>query len=84
MFGLLRTAVRFFVIGVGVGVLFAPRPGEETRRAIREKLDSIVGSVVELADLPPVEVGESNGGSRRRSHTSERKKAAEPEGRAAS
>jgi len=84
MFGLLRTAVRFFVIGVGVGVLFAPRPGAQTRQMIREKLDSLVGSVAELADLPPVEVGASNGGGRKRSHTGERKKATEPERHAAS
>jgi len=84
MFGLVRTAVRFFVIGVGVGILFAPRPGAETRRMIREKLDTFVASLVEFAELPPVEVGASNGGARKRSHTSDRKKATEPESRAAS
>ncbi len=55
MFGLVRTAVRFFFIGFGVGVLLAPRAGADTRELIREKLNMIVGSILEVADLPPVE-----------------------------
>lgn len=55
MFGLIRTAVRFFFIGFGVGVLLAPRAGAETRALIRSKLDQVVGSLLEVADLPPVE-----------------------------
>lgn len=55
MFGLVRNAVRFFFIGLGVGLLLAPRAGAETRALIREKLDLIVGSILEVADLPPVE-----------------------------
>ena len=57
MFGLVRTAVRFFFIGFGIGILLAPRAGAETRALIREKLNMIVGSVLEVADLPPVEGG---------------------------
>ncbi len=55
MFGLVRNAVRFFFIGFGVGMLLAPRAGAETRELIREKLNLIVGSILEVADLPPVE-----------------------------
>ena len=55
MFGLVRTAVRFFFIGFGIGILLAPRAGAETRELIREKLNMIVGSILEVADLPPVE-----------------------------
>lgn len=55
MFGLVRTAVRFFFIGFGVGVLLAPRAGAETRGLIREKLNGIVNSVLEVADLPPAD-----------------------------
>lgn len=55
MFGLIRTAVRFFFIGFGVGVLLAPRAGAETRALIRSKLDQVVGSLLEVADLPPVD-----------------------------
>ena len=55
MFGLVRTAVRFFFIGFGVGVLLAPRAGANTRELIREKINLVVGSILEVADLPPVE-----------------------------
>jgi len=55
MFGLVRTAVRFFFIGFGVGVLLAPRTGANTRELIREKINLVVGSILEVADLPPVE-----------------------------
>ncbi len=58
MFGLVRTAVRFFFIGFGVGVLLAPRAGAETRALIREKVNMIVGSLLEVADLPTVEGAE--------------------------
>lgn len=55
MFTIIRTAVRFFFIGFGVGLLLAPRAGAETRQLLRDKLDEFVGSVLEVADLPPVE-----------------------------
>lgn len=55
MFGLVRTAVRFFVIGFGLGVLLAPRSGAETRQRIREKLELIANSFLDVADLPPVD-----------------------------
>lgn len=72
MFTLIRTAVRFFFIGFGVGLLLAPRAGAETRQLIREKLDELVGSVLEVADLPPVEPaagGASTTGTRTRART---------------
>lgn len=55
MFTIIRTAVRFFFIGFGVGLLLAPRAGAETRQMLRDKLDEFVGSILEIADLPPVE-----------------------------
>lgn len=63
MFGLVRTAVRFFFIGFGVGILLAPRAGAETRALIREKLNTIVNSALEVADLPPVEGAEGEAGA---------------------
>lgn len=57
MFGLVRTAVRFFFVGFGIGILLAPRAGAETRELIRAKINMIVGSVLEVADLPPVDGG---------------------------
>jgi hypothetical protein len=64
MFGLVRTAVRFFFIGFGVGVLLAPRAGAETRELIRRKFSEVIGSVLEIADLPPVSQEGGDGASR--------------------
>jgi hypothetical protein len=55
MFTLLRTSLRFFVIGFVVGTLFAPRSGAETRRMLGEKLTIVANQVLELAALPPIE-----------------------------
>ena len=35
-------------IGVGLGVLFAPKSGEETRKELKEKFDDLVQKVKEL------------------------------------
>lgn len=55
MFALLRTSVRFFVVGFVVGTLFAPRAGTETRRMLGEKLTVMANQVLELAAFPPIE-----------------------------
>jgi hypothetical protein len=55
MFTLLRTSLRFFVIGFVAGTLFAPRSGEETRRMLREKFTIVANQILELAALPPIE-----------------------------
>ena len=60
MFGLVRTAVRFFFVGFGIGILLAPRAGAETRELIREKVNLIVGSILEVADVT-VEGGDGDG-----------------------
>lgn len=33
MIGKMRTAMKFFVYGLAIGILFAPRSGKETRAA---------------------------------------------------
>jgi hypothetical protein len=47
MFGHSRTAVKFFVYGLAIGLLFAPRPGDETRRQalawLRGAADDVMG-----------------------------------------
>ena len=55
MFALLRTSLRFFVVGFVVGTLFAPRSGAETRQMLGEKLTVVVNQILELAALPPIE-----------------------------
>ena len=55
MFALLRTSLRFFVVGFVVGTLFAPRSGAETRQMLSEKFTVVVNQILELAALPPIE-----------------------------
>lgn len=51
MFSRVRIAIRFFFVGLAVGVLLAPRSGEETRNLLREKADSLLNQVLEAASL---------------------------------
>jgi gas vesicle protein len=51
MFSRVRIAIRFFFVGLAVGVLLAPRSGEETRRLLREKADGLLNDVLEAASL---------------------------------
>lgn len=51
MFSRVRIAIRFFFVGLAVGVLLAPRSGEETRRMLREKADRILNDVLDAASL---------------------------------
>lgn len=55
MFGVLRAAIRAFAVGVAVGVLFAPRPGAETRKMVSERLASALNQLLEIAALPPIQ-----------------------------
>ena len=51
MFSRVRIAIRFFFVGLAVGILLAPRSGEETRRLVREKADRILNDVLDAATL---------------------------------
>ncbi len=51
MFSRVRIAIRFFFVGLAVGVLLAPRSGEETRRLVREKADRLLNDVLDAASL---------------------------------
>jgi hypothetical protein len=57
MFSRVRVAIRFFFVGLAVGVLLAPRSGEETRRLVREKADRILNDVLDAATLGTYEAG---------------------------
>ena len=57
MFSRVRIAIRFFFVGLAVGVLLAPRSGEETRRMVREKADRILNDVLDAATLGTVDTG---------------------------
>jgi hypothetical protein len=67
MFALLRTSLRFFVVGFVAGTLLAPRSGAETRQMLREKFAVVVNQILELAALPPIEphTAVKNGGEGR-------------------
>lgn len=41
MLGNFGAAIRFFLIGLGVGLLTAPRSGEETRRLLGNRLQGV-------------------------------------------
>jgi hypothetical protein len=71
MFALLRTSLRFFVVGFVVGTLFAPRSGAETRQMLREKFTIVANQILELAALPPIEpqTAVKNGGEGRARRT---------------
>jgi len=71
MFALLRTSLRFFVVGFVVGTLFAPRSGAETRQMLREKFTIVANQILELAALPPIEpqTAVENGGAGRARRT---------------
>ena len=57
MFSRVRIAIRFFFVGLAVGVLLAPRSGEETRRLVRERADRILSDVLDAATLGTVDSG---------------------------
>lgn len=63
MFSRVKIAVRFFFMGLAVGILLAPRSGEETRRMVREKADRLLNDVLDAATLGNFESAGGNGGS---------------------
>jgi hypothetical protein len=74
MFVLLRTSLRFFILGFVMGTLFAPRSGTETRQMLGEKLTVMANQILELAALPPIEprTAVKNGGEARARRTAAR------------
>jgi gas vesicle protein len=47
---MIKTIFRSFVLGIGVGILLAPRAGSETRRLLSEKLNNVIDGASELAE----------------------------------
>jgi len=46
MFSRVRVAIRFFFVGLAVGVLLAPRSGVETRRLLRQRADRLLNELL--------------------------------------
>jgi hypothetical protein len=63
MFSRVRIAIRFFFVGLIVGVLLAPRSGEETRRLLRERADRLLNDLLEAATLGGVNPGRATSAS---------------------
>ena len=51
MFSRVRIAIRFFFVGLAVGVLLAPRSGAETRRLLRQRADRILNELLDAASI---------------------------------
>jgi gas vesicle protein len=67
MFSRVRIAIRFFFMGLAVGVLLAPRSGKETRRMVRERADRLLNDLLDAATLGAFDSGapaEEDGGTR--------------------
>ena len=69
MLGNARTAVKFLTYGLVIGLLFAPRPGKETRKevlswfsgSIQETVSSVTGAAKQAAsDLTDQSAGETS------------------------
>ena len=57
MFSRVRIAIRFFFLGLAVGVLLAPRSGQETRRLVRELADRLLNDLLDAATLGAFDSG---------------------------
>ena len=57
MFSRVRIAIRFFFMGLAVGVLLAPRSGKETRRLVRERADRLLNDLLDAATLSGLDPG---------------------------
>jgi gas vesicle protein len=67
MFSRVRIAIRFFFVGLAVGVLLAPRAGIETRRLLRQRADRLVNDLLEAASMSGPPSGKADGAATRRS-----------------
>jgi gas vesicle protein len=73
MFSRVRVAIRFFFVGLAVGVLLAPRAGIETRRLLRQRADRLVNDLLEAASMSGLQSGsKTDGAATRRSTTAKR------------
>ncbi len=71
MFSRVRIAIRFFFLGLAVGVLLAPRSGPETRRMLRERADRLLNDLLDAATLGTYDSGSGGGGDGSRSTAEE-------------
>jgi len=80
MFSVINAALRTFIVGVVVGMLFAPRPGVATRRMLNERIATMVKALVEMAALPPIEPSQAGANGQPERPASKRSRAAKGTG----
>ena len=51
MFSRVKIAIRFFFVGLVVGVLLAPRSGRATRRLLRVRADRLFNELLDAATM---------------------------------
>ncbi len=61
MFSRVRVAIRFFFLGLAVGLLLAPRSGIETRHLLRRRADRLLNDLLEAATLGTYDGGRDGG-----------------------
>jgi gas vesicle protein len=66
MFSRVRIAIRFFFVGLAVGVLLAPRSGVDTRRLLRQRADQWLNDLLDAATLGSFRPGSQTAGGRTR------------------
>jgi gas vesicle protein len=83
MFSRVRVAIRFFFVGLAVGVLLAPRSGIETRQLLRQRADRLLNDLLDAASLGALEGSRSGTGSGNGSRSSRKTTARQAEASAA-
>jgi gas vesicle protein len=76
MFAVVRAAIRAFAFGVAVGMLFAPRPGAETRKMLSERITEALNQLLEIAALPPIQPDRARTNGHAERHPAKRTRAA--------
>lgn len=85
MFSRVKIAIRFFFVGLVVGVLLAPRSGRATRRLLRVRADRMFNELLDAATLgayesEPVPAGEDEDGAPKRETTTRKRATASAQG----
>ena len=65
MFSSVKIAIRFFFVGLVVGVLLAPRSGRATRKLLRVRADRLFNELLDAATMGAYESSPEALGARR-------------------
>jgi gas vesicle protein len=79
MFSRVRVAIRFFFVGLAVGVLLAPRSGAQTRRLLRQRADRFLNDLLDATTLGVYQSSSGADGDQATSKAGSAAKATRPE-----